>query len=122
MIEIIATICGLVFGVIGTSLSLRNHIRQLKQDFDRRLSEEMDRQSDAKVKAYAAERDFQHLRGHHEQLKISVADLQDETEEMRKTLIELQVISRGAFNRMELLAARLEGGGNTSGSGNMTRL
>ena len=115
MIEIIATVCGLVFGMVAMSLSLRNHIRQIKQDFERRLAEEMTRQSEAKVKAYAAERDFQHLDRHQEQLKLAVAELQDDFTEMEKKLLEMQIIGKGAYNRIEQVAARLDANGITMG-------
>ena len=115
MIEIIATVCGLVFGMVAMSLSLRNHIRQIKQDFERRLSEEMTRQSEAKVKAYAAQRDFEHLDRHQEQLKLAVAELQDDFTEMEKKLLEMQIIGKGAYNRIEQVAARLDANGITMG-------
>jgi len=117
MIEIIATVCGLVFGMVAMSLSLRNHIRQIKQDFERRLSEEMTRQSEAKVKAYAAQRDFEHLDRHQEQLKLAVAELQDDFTEMEKKLLEMQIIGKGAYNRIEQVAARLDANGITMGGG-----
>jgi len=115
MIEIIATVCGLVFGMVAMSLSLRNHIRQIKQDFERRLAEEMNRQSEAKVKAYAAQRDFEHLDRHQEQLKLAVAELQDDFTEMEKKLLEMQIIGKGAYNRIEQVAARLDANGITMG-------
>jgi len=115
MIEIIATVCGLVFGMVAMSLSLRNHIRQIKQDFERRLAEEMTRQSEAKVKAYAAQRDFEHLDRHQEQLKLAVAELQDDFTEMEKKLLEMQIIGKGAYNRIEQVAARLDANGITMG-------
>jgi len=117
MIEIIATVCGLVFGMVAMSLSLRNHIRQIKQDFERRLAEEMNRQSEAKVKAYAAQRDFEHLDRHQEQLKLAVAELQDDFTEMEKKLLEMQIIGKGAYNRIEQVAARLDANGITMGGG-----
>ena len=115
MIEIIATVCGLVFGMVAMSLSLRNHIRQIKQDFERRLAEEMTRQSEAKVKAYAAQRDFEHLDRHQEQLKLAVSELQDDLAEMEKNLLEMQIIGKGAYNRIEQVAARLDANGITMG-------
>ena len=117
MLGIIATVCGIIFGMVAMSLSLRNHIRQIKQDFERRLSEEMNRQSEAKVKAYAAQRDFEHLDRHQEQLKLAVAELQDDFTEMEKNLLEMQIIGKGAYNRIEQVAARLDANGITMGGG-----
>ena len=117
MLGIIATVCGIIFGMVAMSLSLRNHIRQIKQDFERRLSEEMNRQSEAKVKAYAAQRDFEHLDRHQEQLKLAVAELQDDFTEMEKKLLEMQIIGKGAYNRIEQVAARLDANGITMGGG-----
>jgi chromosome segregation ATPase len=115
MLGIIATVCGIIFGMVAMSLSLRNHIRQIKQDFERRLAEEMSRQSEAKVKAYAAQRDFEHLDRHQEQLKLAVAELQDDFTEMEKKLLEMQIIGKGAYNRIEQVAARLDANGITMG-------
>jgi len=115
MLGIIATVCGIIFGMVAMSLSLRNHIRQIKQDFERRLAEEMNRQSEAKVKAYAAQRDFEHLDRHQEQLKLAVAELQDDFTEMEKKLLEMQIIGKGAYNRIEQVAARLDANGITMG-------
>jgi len=115
MLGIVATVCGIIFGMVAMSLSLRNHIRQIKQDFERRLSEEMTRQSEAKVKAYAAQRDFEHLDRHQEQLKLAVAELQDDFTEMEKKLLEMQIIGKGAYNRIEQVAARLDANGITMG-------
>lgn len=115
MLGIIATVCGIIFGMVAMSLSLRNHIRQIKQDFERRLAEEMNRQSEAKVKAYAAQRDFEHLDRHQEQLKLAVSELQDDFTEMEKKLLEMQIIGKGAYNRIEQVAARLDANGITMG-------
>ena len=114
MIEIIATLVGVLGGVIGTFLSVRGHMSQVRKDYQARLDAEFQRQADAKVKEYAAQRDFEHLKRHHEQLKLLVIDLQKESEEVKEKLIELQITSRGAFNRIEQIAAKVEA--NTMGS------
>lgn len=118
MIEVVGTILGIIFGMVAMSLSLRNHIRELRKDFERRLSEEMDRQTEAKVKEYAAKRDFEHLDRHQQQLKHTVELLQGEVSEMEKTLVELQVIGKGSYNRIEQVAARLDANGITMGGSN----
>ena len=117
MLGIIATICGIIFGMVAMAVSLRNHIREIKKDFERRLAEEMSRQSEAKVKEYAAQRDFEHLDRHQEQLKLAVAELQDDFTEMEKKLLEMQIIGKGAYNRIEQVAARLDANGITMGGG-----
>lgn len=117
MLGVIATICGIVFGMVAMSLSLRQHIRELRKDFERRLNEEMNRQSEAKVKEYAAKRDFEHLDRHQQQLKTVVVELQNELSEVEKKLVELEVIGKGSYNRIEQVAARLDANGITMGGG-----
>lgn len=114
MIEVIATLTGVIGGVIGTFLAIRGHMIQVRRDYEKRLAEEMNRQSEAKVKEYAAQRDFEHLRRHHEQLKEAVHQIDVDMERIKETLLELQVVSKGAFNRMEQIAARIDGT-NTGG-------
>ncbi|MDG2614708.1 hypothetical protein P7L53_00485 [Thermoleptolyngbya sichuanensis XZ-Cy5] len=115
MIEVIATLTGVLGGVIGTFLAIRGHMRQVRQDYEKRLAKEMERHSDAKVKEYAAQRDFEHLRRHHEQLKDAVNRIDTELEEVKDTLLELRVMSKGAFNRIEQIVARIDGA-NTGGT------
>lgn len=110
MIEIIATLVGVLGGVIGTFLSVQGHMRQIRKDYQSRLDEEISRNAAAKVKEYAAERDFQHLQRHHEQLKLLVLDLQKESESLKDEVLELKVTSRGAFTRIEQIAAKLDTG------------
>lgn len=115
MLEITATALGIFFGVIATAITVRSHFREIRRDYDRRLAEEMARHADARVKEVESLRDFGHLRRNHEQLSACVLELQKEFEEQAKVVIELQVTSRAAFNRIEQIAARMEGG-NTLGS------
>lgn len=114
MIEVIATLTGVVGGVIGTFLSVRGYMTQIRKDYERRIQDEIQRNADAKVKEYAAQRDFEHLKRHHEQLKEMVVGIDRELERVKNALIELQAVSKGAFNRIEQIAAKLEGM-NTSG-------
>lgn len=114
MIEIIATLCGILAGIIGTFLSVQGHMRSVRKDYQERIDAEMQRQADAKVKEYAAQRDFQHLRTHHEQLKALVLEIQDDQEKLKAELIELKAISKSAFTRVEQIAAKLDA--NTTGS------
>lgn len=98
MIEFIATICGISFGAIGTYLATAQHIKSLKQDFKLRLQEEMDKQAEARVKAYAAERDFNHLKNNQEQLKQSILLIQSEVDSIQDRQIEMSVIQRELHN------------------------
>lgn len=104
MIEVIATICGIGFGAIGTLIAAREHIKGIKQDFKLRLEEEMNRQTEAKVKAYAAERDFNHLRNNQEQLKVAVGLIQNEVDTIKDRQIEMTVIQRELYNSVQSLA------------------
>lgn len=117
MIEVVATLTGVLSGVIGTFLAIRGHMTQVRRDYEKRLAEEMNRQSEARVKEYAAQRDFEYLARNHEQLKEVVNRIDSDVEKIKDTLLELQVTSRGAFNRMEQIAAKLEAGS----LGNMPR-
>ncbi|GAB4465520.1 MAG: hypothetical protein OHK0037_20360 [Elainellaceae cyanobacterium] len=110
MIEIIATLIGMIGGCIGTFLSVRGYMNQTRRDYEKRIQDEIQRNADAKVKEYAAQRDFDHLKRHHEQLKEMVLRIDAEMEQVKNTLLELQVVSKGAFNRIEQIAMRLDGG------------
>ncbi|WOB42970.1 hypothetical protein HNI00_07240 [Thermoleptolyngbya oregonensis NK1-22] len=115
MIEIVATLIGILAGIVGTFLSVQGHMRSVRKDYQARLDAEFQRQADAKVKEYAAQRDFEHLKRHHEQLKALVLELQKDEEALKDEVLELKVLSKGAFARIEQIAARLEGG-NTGGT------
>lgn len=109
MLEFAATLAGILFGAIGTLIAVRSYIQGIRRDWQQRLQAEMDKQADSKLKAYAAERDFNHLRNNQEQMKQAVAGLQDESEELSKVLIELKILQTAMNNRLEQLTARVEG-------------
>lgn len=117
-LEAIAAIMGIVGTVLGTFIAVSQFYRS-------RIKELIDRNTTAATKAYAAQRDFEHLDRHQEQLKSAVVSLQDDLIELEKQMVELQVISkelqvisRGAFNRIEQVAARLDANGITIGGTN----
>jgi predicted nucleic acid-binding Zn-ribbon protein len=115
MLEVIGLLSGVVFGAVGMLIAVQNHIRSLRQGWSDRWEEETRRKVDAEKKAYAAERDFNHLRGNQEQLKQAIGQLQDEVEELTKVLIEIRTAHNATYNRVENLAARFDN--NTSGFG-----
>jgi hypothetical protein len=75
----------------------------------------MARHADARVKEVESLRDIGHLQRNHQQLSNCVLELQKEFEEQNKVVLELQITSRAAFNRIEQLAARMEGGNTLGG-------
>lgn len=109
MFEVVATLTGILFGAIGTLIGVRSHIQSIRQSWQQRLQAEMDKQADSKVKAYAAERDFSHLRNNQEQMKQAIVQVQDESEELKHVLIELKILQTAMNNRLEMLTARVEG-------------
>jgi FtsZ-binding cell division protein ZapB len=109
MLEVVATLTGILFGAIGTLIGVRSYIQNLRRDWQQRLQAEMDKQSESRLKAYAAECDFNHLKNNQEQMKQAVAGLQDESEELSKVLLELKILQTAMNNRLEMLTARVEG-------------
>lgn len=109
MLEVVATLTGILFGAIATLIGVRSYIQNIRRDWQQRLQAEMDKQADSKLKAYAAERDFNHLRNNQEQMKQAVSKLQDESEEMSHVLIELKTLQTAINNRLEMLTARVDG-------------
>lgn len=108
MNETIATLCGLIFGAIGTLIGVRTFIDRIRQDAQARIDREIAKRSDAQVKEYAAQRDFEHIRRNQDQMKQAVQILQDETEELSKVLIELKILHQSTFHRVESIAARVD--------------
>lgn len=111
MMQWIGTVAGVLFGMITTMIVLQQHIRQLRKDWRERLDEEKNRHSEAQVKAYAAERDFQHLQRHLEQHKQAFLQLQEEVETLKENQIEMKVLLNANYNQMQVIAQ------NTGGSG-----
>jgi predicted nuclease with TOPRIM domain len=109
VLEVIATLTGILFGAIGTLIGVRSYIQNIRQNWQQRLQAEINKQADSKLKAYAAERDFNHLRNNQEQMKEAVSGLQEESEELRHVLIELKTLQTAMNNRLEMLTARVEG-------------
>lgn len=107
--EILATILGLSFGTISTLIAVRNHVKTINKEWRDRWDTEMQRQADSKVKEYAAQRDFEHLSRHQDQMKEAIRMLQEETEEQGKILIELKTLQTGLFNQFNSIAAKMDG-------------
>lgn len=114
MIEIAATVAGLLFGSVGMLIAVQQHIRTLRKEWTTRLDEEKERHSQAKVKAYAAERDFQHLERHLGQHKEAIALLQEEVEELRSGQIESKTMLTAAYNQIQIIANNLGQGATGS--------
>ena len=107
MIEIAIPIVSTMLGTIGTLIAVQSHIRSLKRDWKMRLQEEIDRNSEGKLKAYAAERDFNHLRNNQEQLKQAVMEIQKEVDSLHDQQTELKITSNATYNQLQAIAARL---------------
>jgi len=103
MTEIVLSIIGTICGSMGTLIAVQSHIKSLKNDWRNRLEEEINKQNDAKLKAYAAERDFNHLRNNQDQLKQAIGTLQKETDEIREKVIRIEVIQGQLYNQFQNL-------------------
>ena len=106
MNDALPTLAGVLFGAIGCYLGVRTYTRDLKKEWQSKLQSEIDRNADSKVKAYAAERDFNHLKNNQEQLKLAVTDLQDDFEHLKDTQIEMRTLLNGSYNQLQIIAAR----------------
>lgn len=113
MIELTATLAGILFGAIGALLAVSQYVKGQRRDWEQRLEREIARKVESEKKAYAAEHDFQHLKRNQEQMKQAIAMLQDELEETTKVLIEIRTSHNATHNRVENLAARFDN--STSG-------
>jgi chromosome segregation ATPase len=115
LIGILGTLCGIAFGGTATWLNVRSRIKQTREEWRDRLEAELQRDAEAKVKNYAAERDFAHIKRNYEQALEAMKDLQHDIDENTRTLIEVKALVLAISNRMEGLAARIDG--NTGGWG-----
>ncbi|MBD2465782.1 hypothetical protein H6G89_32860 [Oscillatoria sp. FACHB-1407] len=61
-----------------------------------------------KTKAYAAERDFAHIKRNYEQAQQALCSLQEDNDKLHDTLIEMKAYILGISNRLEGIAARLD--------------
>ncbi|NJL23674.1 MAG: hypothetical protein HC895_27385 [Leptolyngbyaceae cyanobacterium SM1_3_5] len=107
-IELTATFAGLLFGSVGTLLTVRNHVRQVNRDWREKWEAEIHRKAQAEVKEYAAQRDFAHLQKNYEQQKKAIEMLQEETDEQGRTLVEVQTTMKGMFHQVNAIAAKLD--------------
>ncbi|WP_348251994.1 hypothetical protein [Leptolyngbya sp. FACHB-1515] len=107
-IELTATFAGLLFGSIGTLLTVRNHVRQINKDWREKWEMEINRQSQAKVKEYAAQRDFEHLQRNQEQIKESIKLLQDDREHQNRSLVELETMVKALYHQTNAIAAKID--------------
>lgn len=88
-----------VVGGIGSWLALRSF-------YEAKHKEAMQRYADSQTKAYAAERDFNHLRNNQEQLKSSMALMDQEVDEVKSDVKEVKAL-------LSVILAR--SGGSASG-------
>ncbi|NJL42040.1 MAG: hypothetical protein HC833_21820 [Leptolyngbyaceae cyanobacterium RM1_406_9] len=115
LIGILGTLCGIAFGGMATWLNVRSRVKQTREEWRERLEAELQRDAENKVKAYAAERDFQHIKRNYEQALEAMKELQHDVDENTRTLIEVKALVLAISNRFEGLAARIDG--NTGGWG-----
>ncbi|GEM_PF-4522043 len=83
----------LSLGAAGTYLALRTF-------YEKKHQETLDRFAQSQTKAYAAERDFEHLRRNQEQMKESIKLLDDEVSETRADLKEVKGMLTAMFARI----------------------
>lgn len=82
-----------LLGAIGTGIAVRSF-------YEKRHQETLDRYAQSREKAYAAERDFQHLKANQEQLKETLRIIDDELSETREDLKELKGMLFATFSRV----------------------
>ncbi|HEY9658781.1 MAG TPA: hypothetical protein V6C65_10045 [Allocoleopsis sp.] len=109
MPELAISMIGRLLTVLTTLMAVQSHIRGLKREWQSRLQAEIDRNSDAKVKSYAAERDFGHLKNNQEQMREAIKLLQSEVEALKDTQIELKVMMNASYTQIQMLTARFSG-------------
>lgn len=93
LIDFLEKMISVIIGGFGTWLGARAF-------YEKRHQETLDRYAQSREKAYAAERDFQHLRNNQEQLKELLKVLDDELTETREDFKELKGMLYAAFNRV----------------------
>lgn len=107
-IELTATLAGLLFGSIGTLLTVRNHVRTINKDWREKWETEMNRKAEATVKEYAAQRDFQHLQKNQEQMKKAIEMLQEDQTEQSRVIVEVQTTMKGLYHQVSAIAAKID--------------
>ena len=110
MIQLVATIAGILFGAVGMLIAVQQHIATLRREWKKQLEEEKQRHAEANVKSYAAQRDFEHLERHLGQHKEAIKLLQEEVEEMREKQVEMKTLLTASYNQIQLIAQNLSGG------------
>ncbi|MGJ3253825.1 MAG: hypothetical protein ACFE0J_22230 [Elainellaceae cyanobacterium] len=88
-LESLATLIGIIVGIVGTYLSMKTYYRNRRQEM---LQEFADKER----KEYAAQRDFSHLQRNYQNLQISVDQLFKEIE-LRVDRVESRI------NRLNIL-------------------
>lgn len=109
MLDIVATLAGIAFGAIGAYLGLRSYVAQLRDSFQQQQEKLVNQNTDAKLKEYAAQRDFAHLQRNYEQLHQGLNHHHDALEEVVKQMIEMKNLNLSIYHRVEALAARIDG-------------
>ncbi|UBF28320.1 hypothetical protein K9N68_10815 [Kovacikia minuta CCNUW1] len=83
----------LSLGAIGTWLALRTF-------YEKRHQETLDRYASSQQKAYAAERDFEHLRRNQEQMKEALKMFDEELSETREDVREIKGMMVATIGKM----------------------
>lgn len=109
MLGVVATVVGILGGIVGTLITLRSFIDQERKEVQANLEAERSKHAEARLKEYAAQRDFQHIQRNQDQMKEAIKLLQEETEEQGKVLIELKTLHQALYHRLESIAARVDG-------------
>ena len=90
MIDFLIASSGILFGALGAFLALRQHINAIQIEANRKLQEQIKQESDSKLKAYAAEREFGHIRRQYEQLAGLLLQVDNELRDLRVSFVELK--------------------------------
>jgi hypothetical protein len=92
-IDFFEKVFSLLLGVMGTWVAVSSYYRKRHQ-------ETLSRYADGEKKAYAAERDFNHLRNNQEQMKEALRMLDDELRNTRDDFLEVKGILIATLNHI----------------------
>lgn len=109
-VNILVGMGGLILTSIGTYLAVRSFYQQLVGAKQRQIQAMIDEKAAAATKAYAAQRDFEHLKRNQEQLKVGLTHLSGDLEKNEKLLLELSIKFNAVFHQVQRIAAKLDGG------------
>lgn len=90
MIELFSAVAGIGFGALGAFLALKQHVNTVQIEAARKLQERIDQESENKVKSYAAEREFLHIKRQYEQMSQMLLNIDTDVENLKTSFVELK--------------------------------